>query len=584
MRIFPAGNSKPGLACGGAMGSQPVYDVIVVGSGAAGGIACHVLATKGLKVLCLEAGRRIESGRDFHTHTFPYGWTYRGEGKPGGYGKLPQGMEWKIKEWTDHLYTIPDEDPYALAPGAKFTWTRMRVLGGRTNCWGRGCDRFGPLDFKAKSLQDGWGEDWPISYEDVAPYYDAVEQFIGVSGSPEGVYNTPSGSHLLPPFNPRCGELLIKKGAEKLGIKVRPKPLAVLSKPYHDRPECHYCGGCNWGCMVGARYGSVDSVFPHLEGRPNFTLRTNAAVHTVLMDRKTGKARGVSYIDSENKQEYEVHGKAVVLAASMVESIRILFNSRNREFPNGLANSSGTLGRYLTEHVAFNSIEGFFPQLAGRPTTNDDGPGESSLYIPRYNYGHKDKKKYLRGWRFDFYTGCGMGPGPGASMPGFGSAYKKKIKDLYPAAFSIGGYGEGLAFDWNYVEIDPDGLRDRLGIPQVRFHTNAEYPHAFAIRDEMYAQMEEIMKASGAEIFPYKKEAPYPLGSVTHEAGGTRMGDDPKTSVVDKWNRCHDVENVLVADAACFVTHPEKQITHTIMALAYRACDHLAEEFRQGNV
>lgn len=566
------------------MGSQPVYDVIVVGSGAAGGIACHVLATKGLKVLCLEAGRRIESGRDFHTHTFPYGWTYRGEGKPGGYGKLPQGMEWKIKEWTDHLYTIPDEDPYALAPGAKFTWTRMRVLGGRTNCWGRGCDRFGPLDFKAKSLQDGWGEDWPISYEDVASYYDAVEQFIGVSGSPEGVYNTPSGSHLLPPFNPRCGELLIKKGAEKLGIKVRPKPLAVLSKPYHDRPECHYCGGCNWGCMVGARYGSVDSVFPHLEGRPNFTLRTNAAVHTVLMDRKTGKARGVSYIDSENKQEYEVHGKAVVLAASMVESIRILFNSRNREFPNGLANSSGTLGRYLTEHVAFNSIEGFFPQLAGRPTTNDDGPGESSLYIPRYNYGHKDKKKYLRGWRFDFYTGCGMGPGPGASMPGFGSAYKKKIKDLYPAAFSIGGYGEGLAFDWNYVEIDPDGLRDRLGIPQVRFHTNAEYPHAFAIRDEMYAQMEEIMKASGAEIFPYKKEAPYPLGSVTHEAGGTRMGDDPKTSVVDKWNRCHDVENVLVADAACFVTHPEKQITHTIMALAYRACDHLAEEFRQGNV
>ena len=566
------------------MGSQPVYDVIVVGSGAAGGIACHVLATKGLKVLCLEAGRRIVSGRDFYTNTFPYGWTYRGSGKPGEYGKLPQGMGWKINEWTDHLYTIPDEDPYALAPGAKFTWTRMRVLGGRTNCWGRGTDRFGPLDFKAKSLQDGWGEDWPISYDDVAPYYDAVEQFIGVAGSTEGVYNTPSGQHLLPTFNPRCGEWLIKKGAAKLGIKVRPKPLAVLSKPYHGRPACHYCGGCNWGCMVAARYGSVDSVFPHLEGRPNFTLRTSAAVHTVLMDPATGKARGVTYIDAENKQEYEVHGKAVVLAASMAESIRILFNSRNRDFPAGLANSSGTLGRYLTEHVAFNSIGGFFPQLAGRPTTNDDGPGESVLYIPRYNYGHQDKKKYLRGWRFDFYTGCGMGPGPGAGLPGFGSAYKKKIKELYPAAFSIGGYGEGLAFDWNYVEIDPGGLRDRFGIPQVRFHTNAEYPHAYAIRDEMYAQMEEIMKASGAEVFPYKKEAPYPLGSVTHEAGGTRMGDDPKTSVLDKWNRCHDVKNVVVADAASFVTHPEKQITHTIMALAYRASDHLAEEFRRGNV
>lgn len=566
------------------MSSQPVYDVIVVGSGAAGGIACQVLVTKGLKVLCLEAGRRISSGRDLHTHIFPYGWTYRGHGKPGEYGNLPQGMEWKISEWTDQLYTIPDEDPYALAPGAKFTWTRMRAVGGRTNTWGRECNRFGPLDFKAKSLQDGWGEDWPVSYDDVAPYYDKVEEFIGVSGDPEGVYNSPPGQRLQPAFNLRCGEWLIKKGAEKLGIKVRQTSLAVLSQPHLGRPACHYCGGCDWGCMVGARYGSLDSVFPHLESRPNFTLRPNAAVHTVLLDRATRKARGVTYIDTENKQEYEVYGKAVVLAASMVESIRILFNSKNRDFPNGLANSSGTLGRYLSEHVAFNKVRGFFPQLAGRPTTNDDGPGMSSIFIPRYNYGHKSKKKYLRGWRFNIATGCGMGPGPGASLPGFGLAFKRKIKELYPAGFHISGYGEGLAFDWNYVEIDPDGLRDRLGIPQVRFHTDAEYPQAFAMLDEMYGQIEEIIKASGGEILPYKKVAPYPLGSVTHEAGGARMGDDPRTSVLDKWNRCHDVQNLLVADAACFVSHPEKCTTHTIMALAWRACDHLSEEFRHGNV
>jgi choline dehydrogenase-like flavoprotein len=177
-----------------------------------------------------------------------------------------------------------------------------------------------------------------------------------------------------------------------------------------------------------------------------------------------------------------------------------------------------------------------------------------------------------------------MGPGPGAGMPGFGSAYKKKIKELYPSGVNMGGYGEGLALRSNYLEIDPGGLRDRLGIPQVRFHTSAEYDHAFAIRDEMYGQIEEILRASGAEIFPYKKVAPYPLGSVTHEAGGCRMGDDPRTAVLDKWNRCHDVQNLLVVDAACFVTHPEKQITHTIMALAYRASDHLAEEFRLGHV
>jgi choline dehydrogenase-like flavoprotein len=324
-------------------------------------------------------------------------------------------------------------------------------------------------------------------------------------------------------------------------------------------------------------------LFPKLQKMKNFTLRTNAAVHSVLLDPSTGKARGVSFVDTTNNLEYEAYAKTVVLGASMVESIRILFNSRNSEFPQGLANSSGTLGRYLMEHVAFNSIQGYFPQLAGQPSTNDDGPGANSLYIPRYNFGKKNDK-FLRGYRFTFYTGCGMDPGPGAHLPGFGSAYKKRIKELYPAGVSIDGYGEGLPFDWNFVEIDPEGLKDRYGIPQVRFHTNAEYDHAFAMRDEMYGQMEEILKVSGAEILPYEKKNPYPLGSVTHEAGGARMGDDPKTSVLDKWNRCHDIKNLLVVDAACFTSHPEKSVTLTIMALALRASEHLAEEIRLGNM
>jgi len=561
----------------------PTYDVIVVGSGASGGVAAYALAVRGLKILCLEAGPMLEPHQAFHNHKLPYKWPFRGNGKPGKYGKLPQGMEWKINEWTENLYTTPQADPYALAPGAKFTWTRLRAVGGRTLLWGRECARFGPLDFKPKSLQDGFGEDWPISYEDVAPYYDKIETLIGVAGGGEEVYNTPVSKNVLPPFRPRCGEWLIKKGAAKLRIKTTFFPLAVLSKPYDGRRACHYCGACNFGCDTASRFSTLEVLFPKLQKLKNFTLRPNAAVHRVLLDRATGKARGVSFIDTANRQEYEAYGKAVVLGASMIESIRILFNSRTREFPQGLANSSGTLGRYLMEHVAFNAIEGYFPQLAGLPTTNDDGPGGPSIYIPRYNYGRKSDK-FLRGYRFTFYTGCGMGPGAGASLPGFGSAYKRRIKELYPAGFTMDGYGEGLPFAWNYVEIDREGLTDRYGIPQVRFHTNAEYDHAFAIRDEMYAQMEEILKASGAEIFPYPKRNPYPLGSVTHEAGGARMGDDPKTSVLDKWNRCHDINNLLVVDAACFTSHPEKPITGTIMALALRASEHLAEEIRLGNV
>lgn len=566
------------------MPSQKTYDAIVVGSGAAGGMAAYALASKGVNIIWLEAGRMIDPGTDFHTHKFPFEWPYRGNGKPGEYGPLPQGMEWKIKAWTDHFYTIPAEDPYTLAPGAEFTWTRLRAVGGRTNFWGRETERFGPLDFRPKSLQDGWGEDWPVSYEEVEPYYDRVERLIGISGNAKGVYNSPQGQHLLPAFNARCGELLIAQGARKLGIPAIAKPLAVLSRPYDGRPACHYCGACSWGCDVRARYSALDVVFPKLQGMRNFTLRPNAAVHTVVVDPNTGKARGVTFIDSNTRQEYEVRGRAVVLAASMIESIRILLNSRTREYPAGLANSSDTLGRYLMGHVSFNGIPGFFPQLAGRPTTNDDGPGEACMYIPRYNYGHRDREKYLRGWQFNFYTGCGMGPGRGASLPGFGSEYKRKIKELYPAGFHMSGYGEGLAFSWNRLEIDPDGLRDRLGIPQVRFETRSAYPQSVAMLEQMYGEIEEILKAAGAEIMPYKKVSPYPLGAVTHEAGGARMGDDPRTSVVDKWNRCHDVPNVLVVDAACFVTHPEKPITHSIMALSYRACDHLADEFRRGNV
>src|SRR6266446_507724 len=372
------------------------YDVVVVGSGAGGATAAYTLVNLGLNVILLEAGRMLNPAKDFMTHTWPWELPFRGQGKPGEYDGL-----WKINEYTAQLYTNPRKDKYESDP--EFHWTRLRGVGGRTNTWGRSCFRHGEMDFKTKSTQ-GFGEDWPIGYGDLAPYYDKAERLVGISGAKDGYRNMPDGLYAGPPHKPRCTELFLKDRAARLRVPVVAERTAVLSVPYDGRPACHYCGACGNGCDVRARFSSLDVIIPKLRKLPNFKLRTNAVAHQVLVNSE-GLARGISFFDALTKQHYEITSRAVVLAASTVESGRILLNSKSRFHPNGLGNSSGLVGHYLMDSVKSGGTVGIVPALENRARIDEDGAGGSHMTIPRFNY--KRKNSYHGGYFLLMGSGFG---------------------------------------------------------------------------------------------------------------------------------------------------------------------------------
>ncbi len=561
------------------MKQKKVYDAIIVGSGAAGGIAAHVLVNQGLDVLLLEIGPKWDPANDYLTsHKWPYDMPYRGLGKPGQYDGL-----WKVNAYTEHLYVNPRVDRYAVAPGTDFHWTRIHAVGGRTITWGRVSLRMSEADFKPKSLQDGYGDDWPVEYKDIAPYYDRAETLMGVHGTREGLAALPDGIYMPPPAM-RCGEVLLKQGAAKLGIPVIPNRMAVLTRNQDGRAACHYCDECGRGCETASRFSTLEALIPQLIRQPNFTLQTHAAAARVLMDAQTNRAQGIAYINTQNKQESEVYGRVVVLGAGAMESTRILLNSKTRESPNGLANSSGVLGHYLMDTIKSGSINGFLPRLKGATVTNDDGAGGGHCYIPRHtNQPGGRKVSVLRGWQFQPSSGARPFPDFARSTLGFGSDFKRRVKQDYPALINMAGFGESLPRFDNYCEIDPNGLKDRYGIPQLRFHCQWG-ENDLKMADLMYDSAEELLRAAGAEINPYTRRVPPPPGDATHEVGTARMGDDPKTSVLNRFCQTHDVKNLFVVDGSSFVSLSEKNCTLTITALSWRASDYLAEELRRGNL
>ncbi|HEX5481991.1 MAG TPA: GMC family oxidoreductase [Terriglobia bacterium] len=547
-----------------------IYDAVVVGSGAAGGMAATELCLKGLKVLLLEAGPDLDIATAFHHHAKPYEFSFRGEIRPRERAKY----NYCANEWNKPHFINELDNPYT---GKKFVWVRARAVGGKTLHWGLVSLRFSPRDFQAAHY-DGYGDNWPITYQDVGPYYGRVEKMIGVCGHADHLENNPDSFFLKPvPFT--CPEWIFKdamksKFPDRAVIHGRS---ATATEPINGRAPCHYCGHCGRVCNVAASFSSKGVLMPIAHKTGNLTLRTNAVAWKVLLDSE-GKAKSVLFIDRLTRQAEEAYGKVIVLGAGSLESTRILLNSGDR--PASFANSSGALGKYFCEQIMAGDIMGLIPQLRGnRNTAGDARPDGTGIYIPRFRNLQEKRQDFIRGYGFEGGGGSSEYPGFARKIQGFGAKFKDDIKKNYATVISIGSFGEVLPRAENFVEIDPV-VKDAWGIPVLRF--NIEWgPNELAMAKDMIETQREMFKAAGVEVLSERTKA-LPPGWSIHEAGTARMGNDPKKSVLNPLNRCHDIKNLYVTDASCFVNSSEKNPTLTIMALAMRAADHIADEMKRG--
>jgi choline dehydrogenase-like flavoprotein len=568
--------------------TNPVtYDAVIVGSGAGGGMAAKVLSESGLNVAVVEAGPFFDPANDAQRTQLRNPWDSprRGAGSTRVFGDYDAAYGgWEI-----------DGEPYTRKNGTRFDWFRSRMLGGRTNHWGRISLRFGPLDFKRKDV-DGLGDNWPIGYEDVRPYYDRVDKLLGVFGSKEGIHNEPDG-FFLPPPKPRLHELYYIKGARKANIPVIPSRLSILTKRINnDRGVCFYCSQCNRSCSVYADFSSGSClIFPAQRSTGRVDLYTDAMVREVVTNG-AGEAKGIIYINKEDRQEYQINAKVVVLAASACSSARILLNSKSSEHPQGLGNSSGLIGRYLHDSTG-SSRAALVPELLNRKTYNEDGVGGMHVYTPWWL--NDAKLDFPRGYHLEIWGGLGtpsygFGFNPdslnehfGLKMGGYGNKLREDVKRFYGAVMGISGRGESVPQYDNYCEIDPDTV-DEFGIPVLRFHYNwTDYERNQA--KHMHKTFEEIFDAMGAITLgdTPTAESEYGLaapGQIIHEVGTTRMGDNPATSVTNSYQQLHDVKNVFVVDAGSFVSQADKNPTWTIMALSWRTSDFIVEQLKKQNL
>lgn len=568
------------------------YDAVIVGSGAGGGMAAYVLAKAGLSVCIIEAGPSYDPRTN--VTQFKYSWESprRGAGtkyRPFGDFDACYGG-WEL-----------DGEPYTHEAGTHWDWFRARMVGGRTNHWGRISLRFGPKDFKRYS-SDGYGDDWPISYDDVKPYYDKVDRLIGVFGSKEGLENDPDGI-FLPPPKPRLHELLIKKAANKVGVPVIPSRLSILTKKINEeRGECIFCGQCNRACSVAyADFSSSSCLVKPAAETKNLDVVVNAMAREVLTD-KNGLATGVSYVSKEDMQEYQVKGRVVILAASACESARLLLNSKSPRHPNGLANNSGVVGKYLHDSTGAD-MGGILPELFDRKRYNEDGVGGAHIYSPWW--AGDQKLDFPRGYHIEYWGGMNMpsyGFGGGIEnmqelFPvhgkkkepgGYGKSLKEDHRYFYGAMVGMSGRGEALALESNYCAIDPNVV-DRYGIPVLKFNVKHS-EHEIKQAKHMKETFKAILTAMGATItFGDKDDEKtnwglLPPGKIIHEAGTVRMGSDPRRSALNQWEQAHDCKNLFVVDGGPFVSQADKNITWTILALSMRTSEYIADQMKKKNL
>jgi len=573
--------------------SGDTYDVIIVGSGAGGGMASKILSEAGLSVAVIEAGGDFDPAKEEDRTQLRPPWESprRGAGtqiRPFGDFDAAIGG-WEI-----------DGEPYTRKGDSEFDWFRSRMVGGRTNHWGRISLRFGPNDFKRASI-DGLGDDWPIGYDDVKPYYDKVDKLIGVYGSKEGIYNEPDG-FFLPPPKPRLHELYLKKGASSASIPMIPSRLSILTRPINkDRGACFFCRQCNRACQVYADFSAGTCLVHPAMKQGKVDLFTHSMVRKVTTD-DSGKATGVSFVNIKDMKEYKLKSSVVVLGASACETSRIMLNSKSKTHPNGIGNSSGVLGHYLHDSTGA-SRSGIIPDMMGRERYNEDGTGGMHMYTPWW----LDNKKldFARGYHIEYGGGMGQpGYGAGGNMDsmrkyitdefgkpspngGYGEGLKKDIRQIYGSTVGMSGRGESVPRFDNYCEIDPTVV-DKFGIPVLRFNykwTDQEINQAKHMQDTF----EEILTGSGAQLLGTKPGADtlYGLaapGRIIHEVGTARMGNDPKTSVLNSNSQAHDCKNLFVVDAGSFVSQADKNPTWTILALSWRTSDYIVSELKKKNI
>lgn len=558
------------------------YDVLVIGSGASGGWVAKELTERGLTVAVLEAGPPREPTRDFTEHIWPYQLKFRGFGDQRQLLQTQpvQRLCYACDEYSHQFFINDVEHPYTFSPEKPFIWIRGRQVGGKTFCWARESYRYSDNEFKAAS-HDGYGEDWPISYNELKPYYDLVENFIGVSGSREGLPQFPDGQ-FLPPMKLSCGALLAKQVIErKFGWRVMPDRVANLTVAHRGRAACHYCDQCQRGCLTGSYFSSPAVTLPAAAATGKFTLVSDAIVRHLLID-PTGQAQGVHYIDRITHEHREAYARAVVLAAGALESTRILLNSQSRLYPQGVGNSEGALGRYLMDHFTIEGAGGFITSL--RSSTREKVGRPCGFLIPKYvnAEGTRDRNSsFLRGYRFDG-DGSQELYGHAFLLSELGDKWRERVRNEIPYYFAIEAQGECLPRPDNYVSLDPT-IKDAWGIPVL--HINARYGEnektmAAAMRNDIATILEE-MKLADATL---PKAELSIFGKNIHECGTARMGDDPKKSVVDRNCKIHDARNVFVTDGAVFVTQGCYEPTLTIMAISARAGEHIAESFRRGEL
>jgi len=574
------------------------WDVIVVGSGAAGGMAAFQLATAGIKVLMLEAGRMLDHKAEYRTMEWPYASPRRGrmplDHRPIAvaeynfldrpYGANPQMAKYaKVTSYAANTFTrnwVVNEKEHPTT-GTTYSWVRARVLGGKTNFWGRGALRYGPMQFDAARL-DGYDVDWPIRYSEVGPYYDKVDVLLGCSGTKEGLDQVPDGVFQRP-SKLNCVEVAFKRAIAPLGRHYIPGRAGVttdglLNNKYRSR--CLGRGRCGRGCDVNAAFHSPTALVYPARDSGNLTIRPYSVVSEVFLDEATGRAAGVRVIDANTREVMDFKAKVVVLGAGCLDTTRILLSSRSARHPQGMGNSSGLLGCHLSEHAMGPRGSGFIPQRIGTEATLDDGRAVSP-YVPRFRNVKDKHPDFIRGYHFQGGGGSSEYPSMAHDIAGFGKAYKSSVRKYYPALISLGGFGEVLPRKENRVSLDAE-VKDAWGIPVLRFDYTFGDNEKKMARD-MGDTVEEMLRAAGAENIKVDREL-LPPGWSIHEIGTARMGDDPKTSVTDRWCRLHDVSNVYIADAAPFVSGGTQNTTWSILAMCWRTMDYLKEQMRTGRV